>query len=100
MSIRILHFDTSLLDAQVAWLTLRGDELQPEIEHVESFEEFEEALEEQPFDLVMCEYALQKRKTVSDVIDYLKSKSISVPVIVLSKITDEAVVADALKKGA
>ena len=100
MSIRILHFDTSLLDAQMAWLTLRSDELQPEIEHVESFEEFEEALEEQSFDLVMCEYALQKRKTVSDVIDYLKSKSISVPVIVLSKITDEAVVADVLKKGA
>ncbi len=100
MSIRILHFDTSLLDAQVAWLTLRSDELQPEIEHVESFEEFEEALEEQSFDLVMCEYALQKRKTVNDVIDYLKSKSISVPVIVLSKITDETVVADVLKKGA
>jgi PAS domain S-box-containing protein len=100
MSIRILHFDTSLLDAQVTWLTLRGDELQPEIEHVESFEEFEEALEEQPFDLVMCEYALQQRKTAKDVIAYLKSKSMHIPVVVLSKITDESVVADVLKSGA
>ncbi len=100
MSIRILHFDTSLLDAQITWLTLKGDELQPEIEHVESFEEFEEALEEQTFDLVLCEYALQKRKTANDVIAYLKSKSIQIPVIVLSKITDEEVVADVLKAGA
>lgn len=100
MSIRILHFDTSLLDAQVAWLTLKSDELQPDIEHVESFEEFEEALEEQPFDLVLCEYALQKRKTANDVIAYLKSKSLALPVIVLSKITDEAVVAEVLKNGA
>ncbi len=100
MSIRILHFDTSLLDAQVTWLTLKSDELHPEVEHVESFEEFEEALEEQTFDLVLCEYALQKRKTANDVIAYLKSKSIHVPVIVLSKITDEGVVADVLKAGA
>jgi PAS domain S-box-containing protein len=100
MSIRILHFDTSLLDAQITWLTLKGDELQPEIEHVESFEEFEEAFEEQTFDLVLCEYALQKRKTANDVIAYLKSKSIHVPVIVLSKITDEGVIADVLKAGA
>lgn len=100
MSIRILHFDPSLLDAQLAWLTLKSDELHPEIEHVESFEEFEEALEEQSFDLVICEYALQKRKTVSDVIAYLKSKAIHIPVVVLSKITDEAVVAEVLKKGA
>jgi PAS domain S-box-containing protein len=100
MSIRILHFDTSLLDAQVAWLTLKSDELQPEIEHVESFEEFEEALEEQTFDLVLCEYGLHKRKTASDVVAYLKSKSILIPVIVLSKITDEAVVAEMLKSGA
>ncbi len=100
MSIQILHFDTSLLDAQVAWLTLKGDELHPEVEHVESFEEFEEALEEQSFDLVLCEYALQKRKTANDVIAYLKSKSIHIPVIVLSKITDGAVVADVLKSGA
>ncbi len=100
MSIRILHFDTSLLDAQLAWLTLKSDELQPEIEHVESFEEFEEALEEQSFDLVLCEYALQKRKTANDVIAYLKSKSIHVPVIILSKITDEGVIADVLKAGA
>jgi len=100
MSIRILHFDTSLLDAQVTWMTLKSDDLQPEVEHVESFEEFEEALEEQTFDLVLCEYALQKRKTANDVIAYLKSKSIHVPVIVLSKITDEGVVADVLKAGA
>jgi PAS domain S-box-containing protein len=100
MSIRILHFDTSLLDAQITWLTLKGDELQPEIEHVESFEEFEEALEEQTFDLVLSEYALQKRKTACDVIAYLKSKSIQVPVIVFSKITDEKVVQEALKSGA
>ncbi len=100
MSIRILHFDTSLLDAQLTWMTLKSDELNPDIEHVESFEEFEEALEEQSFDLVLCEYALQKRKTVSDVIAYLKSKSIHIPVIVLSKITDEAVIAEALKNGA
>ena len=100
MSIRILHFDTSLLDAQITWLTLKGDELQPEIEHVESFEEFEEALEEQTFDLVLSEYALQKRKTACDVIAYLKSKSIQVPVIVFSKVTDEKVVQEALKSGA
>ncbi|MGQ9806505.1 MAG: PAS domain S-box protein [Chlorobiales bacterium] len=100
MSIRILHFDTSLLDAQLVWLTLKSDELQPEIEHVESFEEFEEALEEQTYDLVLCEYALHKRKTASDVIAYLKSKSIPIPVIVFSKITDEAIVAEVLKKGA
>ncbi len=100
MSIRILHFDTSLLDAQLVWLTLKSDELHPDIEHVESFEEFEEALEEQSFDLVICEYALQKRKTAIDVIAYLKSKSIHIPVIVFSKITDEAVVADVLKNGA
>jgi PAS domain S-box-containing protein len=100
MSIRILHFDTSLLDAQVAWLTLKSDELQPEIEHVESFEEFEEALEEQAYDLMLCEYALHKRKTASDIVAYLKSKSIPIPVIVLSKITDDAIVADVLKSGA
>lgn len=100
MNIRILHFDSSLLDAQLVWLTLKNDELHPEIEHVESFEEFEEALEEQSFDLVLCEYGLQKRKTVSDVIAYLKSKSIHIPVVVLSKVTDEAVVAEVLKNGA
>ncbi len=99
MSICILHFEPSLLDAQMTWLTLKGDELQPEIEHVESFEEFEEALQEQSFDLVLCEYALQKRKTACDVIAYLKSKSIAIPVIVLSKITDEGVVEQVLKCG-
>ncbi len=100
MTIRILHFDTSVLDAQLAWLTLKNHELHPEIEHVESFEEFEEALEEQSFDVVLCEYALQKRKTAIDVLAYLKSKSIRVPVIVLSKITDDAVVAQTLNSGA
>ncbi|MFN3561328.1 MAG: PAS domain S-box protein [Chloroherpetonaceae bacterium] len=84
----------------MTWLTLKSDELQPEVEHVESFEEFEEALEEQSFDLILCEYALQKRKTACDVIAYLKSKSISIPVIVLSKITEEGVVEQVLKCGA
>jgi len=100
MSIQILHFDPSPLDAQLTWLTLKNDELNPEIEHVESFEEFETALKEQPFDIVLCEYALHKRKTATDVMAYLKAKSIQIPVIVLSKVMDEKVVAEVLKSGA
>lgn len=100
MSIQILHFEPSLLDAQLTWLTLRQDDLHPEIDHVETFEEFEEALEDHHYDLVLCEFALHKRKTARDVIAYLKSKGIQVPVVVLSNITDNSVIADVLASGA
>ncbi|TVS18879.1 MAG: response regulator, partial [Planctomycetaceae bacterium] len=82
-NLRILHLEDSRLDAELIAHRLRADGLTCEIVWVASREAFESAVEQGPYDLVLCDYGIpgyDGEKAIRLAIRYAPS----VPVLILS----------------
>ncbi len=82
-NLRILHLEDSRLDAELIAHRLRADGLTCQIVWVTSREAFESAVEQGPYDLVLCDYGIPGYdgvKAIRLAIQYAPS----VPVLVLS----------------
>ncbi len=103
MSLNILYLEPDPIDAQLTFLTLKAS-LACDIEHVSTFDELREALEDDEFDVVISEYQFSnganKTLTGDGVLNFMKAECPSVPLVFVSKVKETAVALQMLEKGA
>ncbi len=98
-SIRILHLEDSTLDADLICEYLRGDGLQCDIHRVWTRGEFEQALKERVFDLILADHQLPEFDGES-ALTIARDLAPEIPFIFVSGTLGEEVAVEALKRGA
>lgn len=97
--LRILHLEDSRRDAELTRATLEGEGLVCQIVHVKNREEFERAVVQERFDVILSDYALPDYNGFS-ALDFVRGKNPDVPFILLSGTVGEEVAVESLKTGA
>ena len=97
--IRVLFVDDSVQDAQIMVAHLESKGFSVHHQRVCSATKMEEALDHEPWDLVLCDYTMP-RFGVFPAIELLKNKKLDLPFIVVSGTIGEKVAVDVMKAGA
>jgi PAS domain S-box-containing protein len=97
--LRILHLEDSRRDAELTRATLEGEGLVCQIVHVKNREEFESAVVQERFDVILSDYSLPDYNGFS-ALDFVRGKVPDVPFILLSGTVGEEVAVESLKTGA
>lgn len=97
--LRVLVVEDSEDDALLLMRQLRRGGYEPESSRVESADEMAAALERQPWDLVIIDYAMPLFGAIA-ALDLLKEKGLDVPRIVVSGTIGEETAVDTMKRGA
>ncbi|HEX3717302.1 MAG TPA: response regulator [Verrucomicrobiae bacterium] len=96
--VRILHLEDSPTDAAMI-LEFLEDELDCAITHALNRSDFETALENEEFDIILCDNQLPGYSGFA-ALDFAKKRRPQLPIIILSGTLDEAQAVQCLKKGA
>ena len=94
----ILHLEDNLADHELVRHTLRRSDLECEWVHVETLEDFEQALADQRFDAILADYHLGGFSGM-DAWALVQSTNRDMPFIIVSGAIGEATVADAMVRG-
>ena len=97
--IRILHLEDSFRDAEMIQDRLSLEDDHFEIVHAASRKPYEEALEQQGFDLILCDFNLQDFDGLS-ALKLAREKCPETPVIIVSGAIDSEEAVNCLKAGA
>src|SRR4051794_19440441 len=97
--LRILHLEDSRRDAELIRFTLEEEGLDCEVVHVKNKEEFEAAIINDVFDVVLSDFALPNYNGLT-ALDMVRAKAPTVPFILLSGTVGEEVAVRSLKTGA
>jgi PAS domain S-box-containing protein len=97
--LRILHLEDSRRDAELIHATLESEGLDFEVFHVKNKEEFETAITQNRFDVILSDFALPHYNGLT-ALDFARSRVPSVPFILLSGTVGEEVAVQSLKTGA
>jgi len=97
--LRILHLEDSSRDAELIQDTLEAGGLNCTILHVKNKDDFEAAIANGSFDVVLSDFALPHYNGLI-ALDFVRSKSPSVPFILLSGTIGEELAIQSLKTGA
>jgi len=97
-TIRILHLEDSVLDHDIVRQTLRRSTLTCSLLRVENLADFERALREQRFDVILADYRLPGF-TALDAWQVLQSQPRRPPFVLLSGAIGETAAVDAIKLG-
>jgi PAS domain S-box-containing protein len=100
MTIRILHLEPNMLDAELAALELKKNGLDCHIDLAQSLELYINKLEDTAYDVVISEFELPFQRTAEDALTLLRQKHPRIPFLIFSKITDELIAAKMLTVGA
>lgn len=98
-SLRILHLEDSLKDAELIEATLAGEGLACEVVLLDTREGFVAALEQGEFDLILADYGLTSFDGLS-ALRIAKEKCPHVPFILVSGTLGEEVAIESMKRGA
>jgi PAS domain S-box-containing protein len=98
-SLRILHLENDLADAELVHETLQADGIACELTRVEAEGEFRAALRQGGFDLILADYTLPAFDGLS-ALRIVRQQLADVPFIFVSGTLGEEVAIDALKMGA
>lgn len=99
LAVSILHLEDSPLDAELAASKLRKSGRDFRIEHVITREQFIDALEKRPFDLILSDYDLPQFDGYQ-ALRIVQERWPDVPFIFVSGVLGEEVAVDTLKGGA
>jgi two-component system cell cycle sensor histidine kinase/response regulator CckA len=97
--LNILHFEDNALDAQIVKSAILEIETRCEIVRVDRHQSYISTLEQNAFDLILCDYEVGDPLGAA-AIDAALQKQPAVPVIVVSQLPDETEAAQWLRKGA
>jgi len=99
MPLKILHFDSAVLDSQLLETSLENDGYDFYVSRVDDAEQYSAALNKQDFDVIISEYHLP---TISGekAVEMAKAISPGIPFLFFSNETDKEHVRGLLKKGA
>lgn len=97
--LRILHVEDNALDAELLYEKLKKSDLAFEVKRVTTRPEFEAALEQGGFDLILCDYALPSFRG-PEALALAKERCPEVPFIFASGTIGEEKAVEALKAGA
>ncbi|HTD67258.1 MAG TPA: PAS domain S-box protein, partial [Candidatus Limnocylindria bacterium] len=97
--LRILHLEDSPRDAELIHSTLEAESLGCDVTHVKNREEFEKALEQDRFHIILSDYGLPHYDGFA-ALGYARAKQPHVPFILLSGTLGEEQAVDSLKNGA
>jgi diguanylate cyclase (GGDEF)-like protein len=97
--LRILHVEDNPLDAELLYERLKKSDLVFEVRRVTTRPEFEAALEQGGFDLILCDYALPSFSG-PDALALAKENCPDIPFIFASGTIGEELAVEALKAGA
>src|SRR5258708_2436959 len=97
--LRVLHLEDSPLDAELIHSTLETEGLSCEIVQVKNQEEFEKALDEGGFDVILSDYSLPHYDGFA-ALSFAQRKAPAVPFILLSGTVGEDLAVESLKTGA
>jgi two-component system, cell cycle sensor histidine kinase and response regulator CckA len=98
-SLRVLHLEDSPRDAELIHSLLEEEGLDCEILHVKTREEFEAAIANNFFDVILSDFALPHYNGLT-ALDFARSKTPSVPFILLSGTVGEELAVQSLRTGA
>lgn len=98
-ALRVLIVEDSEDDALLLVRHLRQGGFSPVFERVETAESMEAALQQQPWDLIICDYMLPRFSDLA-ALAILKEHGLDLPFIVVSGKVGEEVAVDAMKAGA
>ena len=97
--IKILIIEDSEDDVKLLLREIQKHSYEPNFKRVETPEEFTESLEQENWDVIICDYVLPKF-SVSDALEIIKKREFDIPFIIVSGVVGEEVVIESLKKGA
>ncbi|HEY3913795.1 MAG TPA: response regulator [Verrucomicrobiae bacterium] len=97
--VRILHLEDSPIDAALILDFLEEANLTCEMSHALNQADFENALENEEFDVILCDNRLPGYSGFA-AMEFAKKRRPHVPIIILSGTLDEAQAVECLKKGA
>ena len=97
--IRILHLEDDRTDADLVRSILRSDGVDCEIQHAKSREEFERALTQSDFDLIISDYSIPQYTGFS-ALEFARGTVPTVPFILLSGTLGEELAVESLRAGA
>ncbi|HEX5806787.1 MAG TPA: histidine kinase [Macromonas sp.] len=98
MLLNILHLEDNAADHELVAHVLRRSDLECELTHVETLEEFESALARGGVDAILADYHLAGCSGM-DAWDVLRASGKDLPFIIVSGAIGEATVADAMVRG-
>ena len=98
MPLNILHLEDNAADHELVAHVLRRSDLDCELTHVETLEEFEQALQRGSVDAILADYHLAGCSGM-DAWEWLRSSGQDLPFIIVSGAIGEATVADAMVRG-
>src|SRR4051812_39374572 len=94
--LRILHLEDTGRDAELIRATLENEGLNCDLLHVKNKAEFEAAVEQQVFDVVLSDFALPHYNGLT-ALDVVRAKDPAVPFILLSGTVGEEIAVQSLK---
>jgi len=97
-ALRILHLEDSIVDHELACLTLRRAGVLYEMRHADTLEGFIHTLAEAPLDLILADYRLPGF-TALDAWDHVSRQVAPPPFVLLSGAIGEAAAVDAMRLG-
>jgi two-component system cell cycle sensor histidine kinase/response regulator CckA len=97
--LRILHLEDNARDAELIQSALEAESLHCEVVHVKNREEFEKAIEQDRFDVILSDYGLPLYNGFT-ALNHVREKQPHVPFILLSGTLGEEQAVDSLKNGA
>jgi PAS domain S-box-containing protein/putative nucleotidyltransferase with HDIG domain len=97
--LRVLIVDDSEDDAQLIIRKLRSGDYDPKWERVDTSESMKSALEQQEWDIILCDYKMP-RFSASAAMKFVKEKNIDIPFIIVSGAIGEDAAVSAMKTGA
>ena len=97
--LRLLLVEDSDLDTAHLLLELRRGGFEPDVHRVESAEEFDAALRESGWDVIICDYHLP-RFSAPEALDRYRFAAIDIPFIVVSGAIGEETAVDLMRAGA
>lgn len=98
-SLRVLLVEDSPDDAEIVLAALRRGGCEPECKRVDNADQMRAALQEQRWDLVLCDYAMPRFDALS-ALEVLKAEALDVPFIIVSGTMGEETAVAAMKAGA
>jgi two-component system, cell cycle sensor histidine kinase and response regulator CckA len=98
-AIRILHLEDVRLDAELIQTILTSSGVRCEISVTPRRADFEAAVKDQPFDIILCDHGLPDYDGFS-ALRFAQENQPTTPVIVLSGVLDESHAVESLKSGA
>ena len=97
--LRVLHLEDSRRDAELIQSMLEEEGLSCEVVHAKNQDEFEAAMTSKSFDVILSDFALPHYNGLS-ALDFARSKSSTVPFILVSGTVGEELAVQSLRTGA